>query len=338
MNKLLLIIGFLVICGIAIGSYLIFFSADNSKGKWRPIELPPEPPVYESMANFIVTPPVGSSSEPVVLNKVFATSQANYPSTKFSFKGASSSVVSGEVFVLDRYAHWGDDNTIAAPLAVQYTGSTTKWFHLVLFEKDGDKFNQTATFPLGEDLEISTTTRDGDRVTVAYEAHDVFQKKTEPPRLATEAIVDIKTKTLVQAGANTRLVKPKKLAKIPLARYVWESTKPIEGEIISSPDKEIFQVEIDQSRFLLFTDCNTGSARYELGEEKSLTLKAMSISTKFCESDFEKTFFAMFEGINRFESEDGRLTLFAEDKTLYLYDPELTETTAEGSATSTDSE
>lgn len=318
MNKTIL--GIILVAILSIAGLGYYFFIYEPAPRYRPVAEPPPPLIYTSLKGITLYHPEATTTN-ITLTQVYANSQADFPSGRFTITKASSTV-SGQLIAFDRLADEGDDGTIVVPIGVLNQKTDSIEYYLGVLE--GDTFTHTRSFPVGEDIIVNSVTRDGSRATIRYLTFERGQLRTDAPRLSTEAVFDIKANEIVKVGANVlieqEIADASRIKKFPMATYHWYRTVTEDGTELAPLNPSTFLVIFEDGQVRLSTDCNTANAAFTFGVDYTVTIEKLKRTSKFCSSDLEKPFFDAIENVDSFEFTDGRLTLFGTDTT-ELFDP-----------------
>lgn len=319
----------MVLAGGGLGYYSFVY---EEPARYRPINLPPPPPEYTSLADITLMIPEATSTL-VTLDMVYATPQIDYPSGRFSV-AVGSTTKKGQLVIFDRYAHEGDDGLFAAPIGVLDDRTNSIEYYLAILE--GPERTHTMNFPIGDDIDLGSVKREGDRVTVQYRTFDVNQRRTDRPSLSTEAVFDIATKETITYGANVRLLQEAQMERIPRGIYTWVDTTHEDDTVTTAPTAPAFTVEFDAASLSIMTDCNEASASYTVSDNRTVEIGTLKKTERFCTSETEGPFFDMIDQVDRFAYSAGELFLYYEGDVIALVDMTKVQEQPEVMSSSTD--
>jgi hypothetical protein len=299
------------------GLFLVFAAAVAGAGYWYFFQEEEKPPRYKRDPNAWTVPPVAypmkgktftvpeSDSQMVTLDRIFPATRHDYPMGRFAL---ATGTAEGQLYAMDDLATPLENGRRAVPIVVTGAG-TGSFTYLAIIEESDTNFTHKASLFLGDRIRITSVSRNGDEVTVAYNVH-AFN-----PSLPTTSIIDIANNTFVQEGRKP-WIEATQVAKSFVGEYVWKETLAATGETISPSAVGVFTLLFDGPRVTLGTDCNTGSSEFKppLGTSTALSFGQVAATKKFCESSEEGPYFDMIMAVREYtEDENGTLTFTLTD-------------------------
>jgi META domain len=308
MKKLLIIgsLGLLVLGALGGGGYYVYMQiqpkddneiivVDTTVGK-------PKPPEFSVTGKVYEVPGMGGVT--TTINALFPSSRRDYPMGRFT---SADGVVEGKLVVIDEFVSPYFNNRRAVPFAVEQGGSGTFYYLAVL---EGDDLRYVTSVPIGDRIKITNISRKDDNVTLSYLVHDKNQPMSDVPTVGTDAIVNIATGVMVQAGRNPQT--EASVADKFTGRYFWLRTEYADGKVVKPDSLDYFTLGFSGENVTLETDCNTGGAPLTLGAGSSTVfiVGAVDATKKTCSSQYEVEYFAMFGKVATYSVfPGGKLTL-----------------------------
>jgi len=333
MKKILILIGGLVLLlVVAAATYYYFFQEPPNKTRpKRDTSGMIVQPTKHSMKDYIFVVP--GSTDQIVLSLSFSVAIRDYPMGRFTQSGSTTK--DGQLVAMDNFATDLANNLQAVPISVVYAGEQPEYY-LAIIRDDGTTKTHTSSLPLGPNLTITSVTREGDSVSVTYQAHTKAQSANEPPSVNTTAMVDIGRGLFTQEGRKPWLETIEAI-KIFAGAYTWRETKQAGDSIITPSVTDVFTLTFDANRIILDTDCNTGGATFitPIGSTTALAFSDFSATSRFCESKEEGPYFDMIKNVTAFtEDANGTISFTLKDGATMIFEPKVKPLQFEATASS----
>jgi heat shock protein HslJ len=308
---------------LLIGGLLLVLAAAAGAGYWFFLHEEEKPPRYTRDPNAWTVPPIAypmkgktfvvpdMENATVTLDLIFPSTKHDYPMGRFVM---ATGTAEGQLYAIDEFATPLENGLQAVPIVVTGAG-TGSFTYLAIIEASESSFVHKASLFLGDRIRISTVTRNGNEVAVAYAVHDINQAMAEVPAIPTSAIIDISTGTFIQEGRKP-WIEATQVAKQFVGKYLWQQTTASDGTVVSPSVPDTFSLLFDGPRITLGTDCNTGSSEFTppTGTSTKLTFGPVAATKKFCESSEEGPYFDMIMAVREYtEGTDGTLTFTLSD-------------------------
>ncbi len=316
MKKIIIgVVVVLALIGIAGASYYMYFKESDYGVSKPPKDLRGliiEPVAVPMNGKTFMVP---NASTTINLDFVASTARRDYPMGRFT----SSTGVAQTLVALDDFTSDFANNLRSVPIMV--TEVENEIHYLAILE--GEDMKHIATLPLGPRMKIQSVTRTGNQVTVNYNVHERFQALSEVPALATTAIFDIETQTVVQAGRDPRnetLVEVKSF----VGEYLWKTTRYPDGRTVTPNKPDVFTMLFNANQISFGTDCNTGSATYkaETGSSTTFIVDTLASTKMFCEPGQEGEYFSMVQSITDYkETESGAIVFTLAGNAVMTFTP-----------------
>lgn len=306
--------GVLVVGGVAAGYWLVWRDTPTPTRKERDLSGVVLPVAVPLRGQLFTVPE--QSDTTVILDLVSPTATRDYPMGRFA---VATGTGQGTLVALDDFVTAEVAGKRAVPIAVNLGGTGT-FYYLAILESSNGELRHLSSLPLGDRIKVTGVTVDNNLVTVNYLVHDRTQALAEIPSVATSAIVDVTTATLVQAGRQPWLEEVI-VTKEMRGTYEWQKTVSPDGSEVVPSQAAVFTLTFDINRLSLTTDCNSGSAEFTppTGSSTALTVGPIVSTKMFCESSEEAPYFAMIADVTSFTEVTAGIELQLSDgRTMYF--------------------
>ncbi len=292
---LLSLVTFLLIIIAGVVYWFFFFEPEKPPRYTRDPNAWTVPPVVYPMKGKTLVHPDDASTQ-VILDRVMPSTRYDYPMGVFTIGSTS-----GQLYAMDEFASALEAGVRAVPIVVSPAGSGRFVYLAVIEESEGSYRHRESIF-LGDRIEITKVTREGNDVTVAYNVHAANQALTEIPTVQTSAIINLTDGTFVQEGRKPWL-EVQTETKLFAGAYEWLKTVTADGQEIKPSKERVFMMFFDGPRVSLATDCNSGMSEYTppTGTSTEMTFGTVAATKRFCESSEEGPYFKMIESIIGYE-------------------------------------